>query len=256
MGTTHRSWWYAEVIRWTLRDHTMQVHREWTCFKNVLQMTAISVYNLTKQREKKREWLCLGPCHKQENFNNYAEQTTLNNKGGKVFVTGPYNAKKALMITGAFFAEKETVELPSCDSKLLGEGDSIMVVWCSPKDHTMRTQDERLLSYTIKTDETSNHVNQDFGTNIMQVSWWYVCTRRHTHCANIAMIVAGTSAQTRKLHVNQTRVQTILPISWWNDVHHGTRQHNRNDDNHWNLLANRKSHNVNEDAWTSARLKD
>ena len=33
-----------------------------------------------------------------------------------------------------------------------------------------------------------------------------MCTTR-PHCANIAMIVAGTSAQTRKLHVNQTRVQ-------------------------------------------------
>ena len=55
---------------------------------------------------------------------------------------------------------------------------------------------------------------------------------------------------------NLALVQTILPISWWNDVHHGTRQRNRNDDNHWNLLADRKPHNVNEDAWTSARLKD
>ena len=46
-----------------------------------------------------------------------------------MFVMGPHNAKKALMITGAFFfAEKETVEPPSCDSKLLGEGDSLMVV--------------------------------------------------------------------------------------------------------------------------------
>ena len=60
----------------------------------------------------------------------------------------------------------------------------------------------------------------------------------------------------KKSMSNLTHVQTILLISWWNDVHHGTRQRNRNDDNNWNLLANRKSHNANEDAWTSARLKD
>ena len=33
IGTTHRSWWYAEVMRWTSRDHTMQVHRDWIASK-------------------------------------------------------------------------------------------------------------------------------------------------------------------------------------------------------------------------------
>ena len=42
-----------------------------------------------------------------------------------------------------------------------------------------------------------------------------VCIAR-PHCANIAMIVAGTSSQTRKLHVNQTRVEvSVLQKSWW-----------------------------------------
>ena len=50
------------------------------------------------------------------------------------------------------------------------------------------------------------HVKQIFGGNVLQVWRPMVCIAR-PHSANIAMIVAGTSSQTRKLHVNQTRVQ-------------------------------------------------
>ena len=45
------------------------------------------------------------------------------NKSGKVFVSGPYNAKEALMITGAW-----RPTLPSCVSNLLEERDSVTVV--------------------------------------------------------------------------------------------------------------------------------
>ena len=69
-----------------------------------------------------------GTLSQTRKLHNYVELTTINNKGGKVFVTGPYNGKKTLMDTGAFFAEKETGDLPSCVSKLLRERDSIMVV--------------------------------------------------------------------------------------------------------------------------------
>ena len=52
------------------------------------------------------------------------------------------------------FANNETGELPSCASKLLrARLAHIMVAWCSPQDHTMQQQDERLLSCTHKTTE-------------------------------------------------------------------------------------------------------
>ena len=105
ISITIRSWEPLTDPRGTLnitRPHNANTLRMNLLQIKVLQMTAISVYKYNKQR-KKKEWLCLGPCQKQENFHNYAEQTTLNNEGGKVFVTGPSNAKKALMITGAFF---------------------------------------------------------------------------------------------------------------------------------------------------------
>ena len=48
--------------------------------------------------------------------------------------------------------------------------------------------------------------NQVFRGNVLQVWRPMVCITR-PHCANIAMILAGTSSQSRKHHVNQTRVQ-------------------------------------------------
>ena len=42
-----------------------------------------------------------------------------------------------------------------------------------------------------------HHANQEFGTNVLQMWRPMVCIAR-PHCANIAMIVAGTSSQTRQ----------------------------------------------------------
>ena len=83
--------------------------------------------SIAEKREKKGMTVS-GTVSHTTKIHNYAEQASQKSSGGKVFVTGQYNAKKALMNTGALFAEKETVELPPCDSKLLGEGDSLLVV--------------------------------------------------------------------------------------------------------------------------------
>ena len=58
-------------------------------------------------------------------------------------------------------------------------------------------------------------------------------------------------ASKKKLHVNRNLCATILLTSWWNGVHHGTRQRKRNDDDQQKI-----SHDVKQDAWTSASLKD
>ena len=246
------------VVRWSDALNITWPHHANTSRMNLLQKKSFKWRRwvcTTQPNSAKKAWLCPGPCHNQQNFNNYAGQTPLNNKGGKVFVTGPYNAKKALMNTGAFFAEKGTVEPPPCDSKLLGARDSLMVVWCSPHVHTLRTQDERLLSFTIKTDETKQSCQPRFRNRrparIMVMGAYHkttLCKYRNDRRWHLFAHKKSIS--------NLTLVKTNLPISWWNDVHHGTRQCNRNDDNNSTLLANRKSHNVNEDAWTSARLKD
>ena len=70
------------------------------------------------------------------------------------------------------------------------------------------------------------------------------------HCAYVALMIAGTSSQARKLHVNRTCVQQS---SW----HPGgmvfiTEPDSANE----TMMINRKSHDVKQDAWTSASLKD
>ena len=83
-----------------------------------------------------------------------------------------------------------------------------MVVWCSPEDDTMQQQDERLLSCTHKTTEQNATMQTKYSeeTSYTCEGQWCVCITRPNY-ANIAMILAGTSSQSRKHHVNQTRVQ-------------------------------------------------
>ena len=234
----------------------MQVHREWICFKNVLQMTATSVYNSTKQREKKA-WLCLGPCHKQENLTITRSNLLSTIKAAKCLSLDHTTQRKHWWSLTLVFRREgnwRTTSMwfqASWSARLYHGG--VMFSKRRPQQCEHKTND--CWATQSRPMKQSNHVNQDFGTDVLQESWWWVCTTR-PHCANIVMIVAGTSSQTRRLHVKPNPCANNplhILVEWCS---HGTRQRNRNDDNNWNLLADRKSHNVNEDAWTSARLKD
>ena len=189
MGTTHRSSWYAEHHETTQCKYIADEFASNKSFKWQRQVCT-SFTNSAKKRND-----CVwDPVTNKKTLT--ITRSKLLSKKGKVFVTGPYNAKKALIITGASFSEKETGDIPSCDSKLLGEGDSLMVVWCSPHVHTLRTQDERLLNYTIKTDETKQSCQPRF-RNRRPARVMVMGVYHKTTLANIAMIVAGTSSHTK-----------------------------------------------------------
>ena len=183
----------------------------------------VNVYNQTKQRgKKKRRKDCVWDRATNKKTSQLRGANYSRNKSGKVFVTGPYNAKEALMITGVW-----RPTLPSCVSKLLGERDSVTVVWGCPHDHTMRTQDERLLNCAIKINETQPRFRNKRPASVIVISVYHkttLCTCGTDHLWDLFA--------SKKTPCQPKLCATILLTSWWNGVHHGIRQRKRNDDNH------------------------
>ena len=145
------------VVRWSDTLHITRPHNASASRVNLLQKSPSNdgdkCVQFNQTARKKKAWLCRDPVTNKKTLQ--LRGVIYSRKRAKCPSRDHTTQRKHWWSLALFFAEKETVELPLCDSKLLGEGDSIMVV-CSPKDRTMRTQDERLLSYTIKTDETKH----------------------------------------------------------------------------------------------------
>ena len=184
-------------------------------------MNVLHVCNLKQTTRKKRHDCVWDPVTNKKTSQlrgvNYSRK-----KSGKMFVTGPYNAKEALMITGAW-----RPTLPSCVSKLLGERDSVTVVCGSPHDHTIRTQSERLLNYAIKIHETQPRFRNKRPASVIVIGVYHMttlCTCSTDHRWDLFA--------SKKTPCQPNSCAKILLTSWWNGVHHGTRQRKRNDDNH------------------------
>ena len=183
--------------QYTLECHSAKCVYPWTTQCNVCRDNRCDAFKKQahlKQsettRKKKREWLCLGPCHKQENLSITRSKPL--SKKGKVFVTGPYNAKKALMITGVFSQRWKLENYLHVIPSFLERATPSW--WCEVLQKTAQCEHKKNDCWATQSRpmKQGNHVNQDFS-------------------ANIAMIVAGTPSQTQKLHVNQTRVQRSSP---------------------------------------------
>ena len=103
MGTSHRSWWYAEH-----HENTQcKCIAECICFKNVVQMTAISVYKHSRNSAKKKGMTVSGTVSHTTKLSqlrgaSFAQKV----QAAKCSSRDQYNAKKALMNTGACFSQR------------------------------------------------------------------------------------------------------------------------------------------------------
>ena len=144
------------VVRWTSRDHTMQTHRGWICFKKNPSNDGDKCVQFNQTARKKRNDCVRDPVTNKKTLTTTQSNLLSSIKAAKCSSRDHTTQRKHWWTLALFFffAEKETGDLPPCDSKLLrGRLAHIMVVWCSPQDHTMQQQDERLLSCTHKTTE-------------------------------------------------------------------------------------------------------